>query len=361
MRIHSRYLVSQFLVPFLLAILGFSVLILIIQVFDELHYVMQQKPGFLVTVEYYFLKVPALLLQIMPIAVLFGVLFSLGSLGKGSELIAMRAGGVSIFMVARPILLCGTLVFFLTILFNEIVVPKTNHLQYQIRLHDIERRPPIETTSRSNIYMMGANNEMYHIDFFDGTTNTMTNVIVLGFDNGIQLKTRVDAERAHYENGQWIFSKGYFRVFDETGAELSCQPFEQMSFPFSEKPQDFLKEEVQPWELNMVDLYAHIQQLELSGTDAHKELVEFYKKIAFPFACVILALLGVPWGWSLGKYSGVASSFGICMLVAFSYIGGMQIFQTLGDSGTLPPFFSMWIANFIFAAGGIWMLLRRNR
>ena len=297
----------------------------------------------------------------MPIAVLFGVLFSLGSLGKGSELIAMRAGGVSIFMVARPILLCGIIVFFMTIIFNETVVPKANHLQYQIRLHDIERRPSVQNTSRTNIFMMGANNEMYHIDLFDGNTNTMTNVIVLGFDNGILLKTRLDAKQAQYVNGQWIFSNGYFRIFDDTGAELSYQSFDQMSFSLAEKPQDFLKDEVEPWQLNIFDLYAHIQQLKQSGTDDHKELVEFHKKIAFPFACVILALLGVPWGWSLGKYSGVASSFGICMLVAFSYIGGMQIFQTLGTSGTLPPLASMWIANFIFGAGGIWMLLRNNR
>jgi lipopolysaccharide export system permease protein len=209
--------------------------------------------------------------------------------------------------------------------------------------------------------MMGDNNAMYHIDFFDGTTNTMTNVIVLGFDNGIQLKTRVDAKQAHYENGQWIFSNGFFRIFDDTGAELSCQSFDQMNFSLAEKPGDFLKEDVEPWELNILQLYSHIQRLKQSGTDDHKEWVQFHKKIAFPFACITLALLGVPWGWSLGKYSGVASSFGICMIVAFSYIGGMQIFETLGTSGTLPPLASMWIANLIFGAGGIWMLLRKNR
>ena len=49
-----------------------------------------------------FLRIPALLLEITPIAVLMAVLFSLGNLGKQSELIAMRAGGASIFMAARP-------------------------------------------------------------------------------------------------------------------------------------------------------------------------------------------------------------------------------------------------------------------
>jgi lipopolysaccharide export system permease protein len=361
MSILSRYILRQFLGPFLLSIFAFSVIILIIQVFDELHYVMQQKPGFWVTLEYYLLKIPGLLLEIIPIAVLMAVLFSLGNLGKQSELIAMRAGGVSIFKVAGPLVFCGVLVFFSTILFDEIVTPWSDHLSRQIRINDIERRPQVHVTSKSNISQMGTDNQMVHIGNFDGTTNTMTDIIIMSFGNGIQLKSRIDAKTASYENGQWIFKNGFFRAFDDTGAEISCRAFDQAPFPFQQKPADFLADTPDPGELNIAQLYSEIQQLKQSGSDNHLESVEFHKKIALPFACVILAVLGVPWGWSLGKYSGVASSFGICMLVAFIYIGGMQIFQTLGTSGTLSPFVSMWTANILFGLGSLWMLFRRNR
>ncbi|MGH7739822.1 MAG: LPS export ABC transporter permease LptG [bacterium] len=361
MTLLSRYILRQFLLPFILSIFAFSVIILIIQVFDELHYVMQQKPGFWITTEYYFLKVPGLLLEITPIAVLMAVLFSLGNLGKQSELIAMRAGGVSIFRVARPILFCGVIIFLATILFNEFVVPKANYLQRQIRWNDIERRPRTHPTVKENISLMGANNQMYHIGNFNGNTNTMTDIIVLSFSKGVELKSRIDAKTADYVNGQWIFHDGFFRVFDETGSEISCEAFRQAPFPFSIKPADFLKDETEPGEMNMFQLYANIQELRQNGEDDRKELVELNKKIAFPFACVVLALLGVPWGWRLGKYSGVAAGFGICMMVAFIYIGGMQIFQTLGTSGALPPFVSMWSANIFFGLGGLWMLMRNNR
>ncbi|HVM33015.1 MAG TPA: LPS export ABC transporter permease LptG, partial [bacterium] len=355
------YLLRQFLSPFLVSVFAFSVIILVIQVFDELHYVMQQKPGFLISLEYYLLKIPGLLTEIIPIAVLMAVLFSLGNLSKLSELIAMRAGGVSIFRVTAPLLFCGALVFLGTLLFNEVVVPKANYLERQIRWNDIERRPQVHLTAKSNISLMDADNEMLHIGHFDGTTNTMTDIIVIAFSNGIQIKSRIDAEQARYVDGQWVFKNGYFRAFDDTGAEISCKPFSQAAFPLPQKPEDFLKDETQPGELNLVQLYSIIQQLKQSGSDNHRELVEFHKKIAVPFACVILALLGVPWGWSLGKYSGVASSFGICLLVAFAYIGGMQIFQTLGTSGTLSPFVAMWVANVLFGLGGLWLLFSKNR
>ncbi len=361
MKIISRYILSQFLLPFLLSLFAFSVIILIIQVFDELHYVMQQKPGFWITLEYYLLKIPGLLLEIIPIAVLMAVLFSLSNLAKLNELMAMRAGGASIFLVARPILFCGVVVFGLTILFNELIVPKANSLDRQIRWDDIERRPQTPTTAKSNLSLMGSDNQMIHIGHFDGPTNTMSDIIVLSFDNGIHLKSRIDAKQAVYQNGQWFFQNGYFRIFDDTGAELSCKPFDRAPFNLDEKPGDLLKDEEEGAVVNIVQLYYNIQHLKENGADYHKELIELHKKIAFPFACVILALLGVSWGWSMGKYSGVAASFGICLIVAFIYIGGMQVFQTLGTSGTLSPFVSMWTANVLFGLGGIWLLLRKNR
>jgi lipopolysaccharide export system permease protein len=359
-KILSRYILSQFLVPFLLSLFAFSVIILIIQVFDELHFVMLQKPGFWVTLEYYVLKIPGLLLEIIPIAVLMAVLFSLGNLGKLNELMAMRAGGVSIFMVARPILFCGVLVFVLTVLFNELIVPKSNYIDRQIRWNDIEHRPQTHPTSKANISLMGTDNQMVHIGNFDGPTNTISDIIVLSFDNGIHLKSRIDAKKAVYENGQWIFQNGYFRIFDDTGAELSCKFFDSAPFALNEKPEELLKDEEEGAVINIVQLFYNIEHLKENGADYHKELIELHKKIAVPFACVVLALLGVSWGWSLGKYSGMASSFGICMIVAFVYIGGMQILQTLGTSGTLSPFVSTWTANILFGMAGVWLLIRKN-
>ncbi|HET9870721.1 MAG TPA: LPS export ABC transporter permease LptG [bacterium] len=361
MKILSRYILRQFLGPFLLSVFAFSVVILIIQVFDELHYVMQQKPGFWITLEYYLLKIPGLLLQIIPIAVLMGVLFSLGNLSKLSELIAMRAGGVSLYRVAAPLVLCGTAVFLLTLLFDETLVPPADHLSRDIRVNVIERRPPTVNTTRHNLSLMTADNQMIHIGNYNGTTATMTDVIVMGFINGIQLKSRVDAKQVVYRDGQWYFEDGFFRAFDDTGAEITCKPFQEAPFDFQARPADLLKDQTDPAEMNIAQLYANIQQLKQNGEDDHRELVEFHRKIAFPFACVVLSLLGVPWGWSLGKYSGVASSFGICILVAFIYIGGMQIFQTLGSSGALSPVVSMWAANVLFGLGGLWLLIRKNR
>ncbi len=361
MKIITRYILKEFLKPFIMALLFFSVVILIIQVFNDMKLIMDHKPGIFLAIKYFSLQIPELLIRIIPLAVLFAVLFALGGLAKTNELLAMRAGGVHIFMVAIPLFFCGLTVCLISVVFDEIVVPKTSRMMHHAKIVEIEKQPEASlATYRQNISLRGADNQIYHLGSFDGTTQTMKDVLVLEFDSGVHLKSRIDAKSAKYESGRWVFYDGYFRAFNDSDSEVTAEPFDRRPFDLPEKPSDFLKEQKEAGELNLAELITYIRQLKRNGSDCHKELVILHKKLAFPFGCVILAILGVPWGWSMGKYSGVIFSLGICILVAFFYLGGMQIGEELGYSGFLTPFFSMWTMNIIFAIGGPLLLIQKN-
>ena len=362
MKILTRYILSEFFGPFILSLAGFSVLILVIQVFNDIKIILEFKPGFLLTLKYFTLQIPELLVKIIPIAILMAVLFSLSRLSKHSELIAMRAGGVSISLVAIPLFFTGLAVCLFSIFLNEAVVPKTAMMVRHAKVVEIQHQPE-QTASqiRQNISMIGAENLVYHIGSFNGVSQTMNDILILEFDRSNHLKSRLDAQSAHYEDGRWVFSNGYLRAFDESDTEISAQAFNRFPMTLAEKPGDFLKEQKEPQELGLAELTAYIRQLKTNGSDYHKELVELNKKIAVPFGCVILAILGVPWGWTMNKYSGVVFSFGVCLLVAFFYIGGMEVGHQLGDSGVLSPFISMWIMNLLFGILGPWLLIRNNR
>ncbi len=362
MKIITRYILREFLKPFFMALMFFSVVILIIQVFNDMKLIMDHKPGILLAVKYFTLQIPELLIRIIPLAVLFAVLFALGGLAKTNELLAMRAGGVHIFMVAVPLFFCGLIVCLISIAFDELVVPKTTRMMHHAKVVEIEKQPEASLdTSRQNISLRGANNQIYHIGSFDGLGQTMKDVLVLDFQSGVQLKSRIDAKSAKYEKGRWVFYDGYYRAFNNADIEVTSESFDRRPFDLPEKPSDFLKEQKEAGELNLPELVTYIQQLRRNGSDCHKELVILHKKLAFPFGCVILAVLGVPWGWGMGKYSGVMFSLGICILVAFFYLGGMQIGEELGYSGFLTPFYSMWTMNIIFAIGGPLLLIRKNQ
>jgi len=362
MKILTRYILNEFAKPFLLSALGFSVLVLIVQIFTDIHFIMEFKPGALLTLKYFFLQVPGFAVQTLPIAVLMAVLFSLSQLSKNSELIAMRAGGVSIFLVAIPLFFCGVAVCLFTIFMNEEVVPQATRMIRHTKVVEIQKQPEeFANLQRQNISMLGATNELYHIGSFNGANNTLSDILILDFDGSAHLKSRIDAKSAQYMGDHWVFSQGYLRAFDETDREISAQAFDQMTVSIPEKPGDFLTDPKMPEELTLLELFKYVRQLEKNGTDCHKELVELNHKLAIPFGCIILAILGVPWGWSMGKYSGVVVSFGICLFVAFIYIGGQQIGQGIGNQGLLSPFLSMWLMNIIFGIIGPVLLVLKNR
>lgn len=332
------------------------------QIFQDIHLLMEFKPSFWITLKYFFFYIPGFMVQIIPISCLFGVLFSLGGLSKGNELIAMRSGGVNIYLLAVPLFFTGVVICILSLCFSEFVVPYSETQKHHTVWVQISHHPEESTDlSRQNISMVGSEGQIYHIGSFDGSTDIMTDVLVLSFDSNNRLKGRLDARSAKYENGQWIFFEGYQRSFDDTGTEVADQGFDRMAIPIPEKPGDFLKAQKEPGQLNMVELAAYIRQLKHNGSDYHKELVTLYLKFASPFGCIIMIVLGLPFGWSMRKYTGMIASVGICVLVAFAYIGGMQIGQHLGESGMVSPFFSVWIANVLFAVIGPILLVWKNR
>ncbi len=362
MKILTRYILHQFLIWLFLALTGFTVLILIAKVLEDINFILNSHPGLWLTFKYFIFQVPSLIQMIFPLAVLFAVLISLGGLAKTSELIAMRAGGASIYHAAIPFFFMGIAICIGSLLFSEVVVPKANQMERQTKEVEIEHKTEASMeTFKQNLSLRGGENALYHIGTFDGSKNQMTDVLILQFDNASHLKSRLDAASAHYQDGKWIFTNGYLRTFNGNDDEISAQSFDQTSMDLPEKPSDFMKDQKDASELSIAELAVHIQQLKRNGLDCHKELVELHNKLAFPFGCLILALLGVPWGWSMGKYSGVVASFGICLLVGLAYIGGMQIGHTLGDSGVVPPFIAIWSINLVFGIMGPVLILRRNQ
>jgi lipopolysaccharide export system permease protein len=361
MKLLTRYFLSEFLKPFFLALFFFEAIILLAEIFNEIRFILDHRTGFLLAAKYFGLQVPGFLVQITPHATLFGVLFSLSRLSRNSELIAMRSGGVDIYRAAIPLALAGAAICLCTFAFNETVVPEANRKANQVKWYEIEKKPQAVAKTRKNLSMVGQEGRVYHLGTVDGMAGEMTDVLILEFGNGIHLKSRLDARRGKYEDGRWVFKEGYLRVFDDTDTEISAKPFASLTVTLPEAPKDFLKEHKDPQERSILDLAAYIRQLKRSGSTHHKELVAFHTKLAVPLGCLILAVLGVPWGWTMGKYSGVVVSFGVCLLVAFLYLGGMQIGQSLGNAGVMSPFVAVWFPNFLFAGLGPVLLVLKDR
>jgi lipopolysaccharide export LptBFGC system permease protein LptF len=108
--------------------------------------------------------------------------------------------------------------------------------------------------------------------------------------------------------------------------------------------------------MTYIELKDHISALQKSGYDATELQVELYKKIAFPLSCLIMAMVAIPFAFSVGKkgaLGGIALSIGVGIL----YWGTLSLFEATGDYGLIAPLAAAWAPNVIFGGSGLYLFL----
>ena len=128
---------------------------------------------------------------------------------------------------------------------------------------------------------------------------------------------------------------------------------------FPEKADYFKREIFQPTESSKMtyhELMSHINYLMKSGYNAIELQVELMKKISFPFSCLVMALLAIPFSFVVGN-RGAFFGIGASIAIAIVYLMISGLFESMGSYGILAPFLAAWAPNIIFGAAGCWLLL----
>jgi len=364
MKILSQYILKEFLKALAFTIMVFVGLYIIAKLVDDMRTFVNHQPSISLIILYYLYQIPYFFVQILPLAVLLSALFSLGQLGRHNELIAMRSCGISFYRIATPILSAALILVGLVLIFNEIVIPYTNPRAYHIKHVNIEHKSDeIFHFRRDWITRSVSGNRILQTRHLDALSGRMQEIILLSLGPNRTVKQRLDAPSAYWENGHWVFENGVIRHFDKNGQVQYFEKFSKRSIAFREMPRDFIrqkKDEDQILATPIKELRYQIKLLKEMGSDPRTEEVNLHLKIAFPFANLILALLGVtiPFIFPTGHRAIIWTAIGfvITIVTGFFYIGFIAVGTSFGKNGTLPPLVSVWIANILFGLLGAFMI-----
>ena len=125
MRIIDRYLLRGFLDSLFYCLVLFFVLFVVIDVFNNLDEFLKHGVSLRIIISYYLYSLPAIFVQVVPVAVLVAILYMLGNLNRHNEILALKASGISAFHILAPYLFMGVLISFGVFLMSEKVVPHT--------------------------------------------------------------------------------------------------------------------------------------------------------------------------------------------------------------------------------------------
>lgn len=313
--------------------------------------------------QFLFWSTPEWLTYILALAVLLSSLVTIGLLTKNSELIVMRACGISLYRTALPLLLFAFAASAVLFAMEERVLATANR-HADLLKHTIRTGSPQTFGVMNRKWMVGRNGEVYHYQFYDPRKRELNSLSVFNFDEAAHtIRSRVFAAKATYAPTagptgpitQWRLEQGWSREF---GPRTQVQAFSQFAdrTVALEAADYFVTETREPDLMNFGQLRTYIGELRASGYNVLEHEVGLNRKVAFPFVTVVMTLIAVPFAVSTGK-RGAMYGVGIGIVLALVYWVMISIFAAFGIGGLLDPVLAAWAPNLLFGAAAAFLLL----
>jgi LPS export ABC transporter permease LptG/LPS export ABC transporter permease LptF len=363
-RILDEYVVREFLDMFVLVLMAFVLLILVFTVFDLLGDILRNHPAWTTVGEYLVYLTPSMLYQIAPLAVLIAVLVTFGMLNRNSEIIAMKATGISLYRLVVPVVAISAILAASLFVFGEYYLPQANQKQEALR-NIIKGRPPQTVLHPEHNWIFGQPRpgepaRIFYYQFFDRDRDEFANLSIFEFDpSTFALSRRIFATRVFWDQatGSWRFQNGWQRDIEGTSI-TEYREFKQTSFSeIHEDPSYFQKESLQSQEMNFGQLNRYIGDLAQSGFDTMRLRVELWRKLAYPLIAVVMAVLAIPFALSMGR-RGSLEGVAVAIAVALAYFVVDGLFSALGNVNYLPAVLAAFSSDILFGLVGGYLLLR---
>ena len=360
-RIIDRYVLSQFWRHFVLALAAFVTMWLIAEYSEISDDVFAADAGFGSALQYLKFQVPFILSMCLPIATLMAILTTYSLMSKGSEVIAALSGGISLYRLALPILLPAILLTAVNYALQDYIVPSTSRRAAEVRDSWREDNRAQNYRPAGGTWVFGKQSRVFNYADYDPETSTFQGLYVFYLAENDARLTRVEyAERATREDDLWVAHNGWRRYYlADTPDSVPTQALEEfllLPLPFAEGPDYFSTERRGPGQMPAMELRRYIADMETQGFDAHRYRVDFHQKLAFPSVVLVLALVGIPFGFRMGR-QGTLSGIGIAMALAMVFWTLFVLFRALGYAEVLPPLLAAWTPHVLFLALGSYLTL----
>lgn len=353
MKVLSRYLIKEFFKLLLLCQIIFLFIYLIIDFLQKIDNFIEAHVSKSIMISYFLNKTPLVIVQMLPPATLISIIILFSLMKKRNEITAIKASGLDIFKVLRPIAVASLLTSIGLFLFSEIVVPQTSSKANEIWDIEVEKRDPTQFYGKNQIWYRGAGTIFWMLRF-DHKNKIMERPTFYFFDDSFRLTKRIDGRRAVWEGGKWKVEEGIIlEASDERDYHLT--KFEDLYLELAEPPETFVRRVKSPEEMSYWQLKRYAERVHLEGYDNSRYLVGMNIKTAFAFIIIIMVLVGIPISLRVEK-GGIPMAIAMGMCICFFYLIIFGLGRSLGLSGVLPPILAAWVANVLFFLFGIYLM-----
>ena len=335
----GRY-VSMALVCSTVIVVGY----LLIDVMDRLEWFAQHEATPIETLRYYGARIWMLVSRALPMGLLVATGLTVSLLAVDGELLGMRACGIPTPRALISILLLSLLATPLYFAFTNLIVPRMNALQHELKVREIFDRPSGATTARPVWYPAGnLLVESRGLDTDRGVAREQLTVYQLGED-GLP-EARLDARSGfHQGRGRWRIYDAKRVVLNESGIPKSVPAPKYIQLG------DSLHSDIDTRHLSVGQLATQIAEARADGMDSTELEIVRYSRLAQPLACFVLPITVLFYAVAGPPFPGPAATLFTSALLGVSYLLMTGIAASFGEGRTLSPFLAAWLPTLLYAA-----------
>ncbi len=301
------------------------------------------------------LEIPQILAVTLPISILLATFLTFQKLSGLSEIIAIRAAGVSYARLMKPVIILGLIGTIISFLLSEVVVPITTPFAKQIYTLALYKNP-MPSNSRSFSYFEkrgdGKISRIFYVEHLQD--DKLRNVVILDFSQqGLAQIYTAKSGTWISNRGGWELTSGSSHVIkdasrkDTSSLDLISN-FNSTFIPSGINPNQILKDSGSINDYNFIGLWQFIQKHgnTIETSDLNPAKTKFHTRFAYPVSCILLALIGASLGIT-GRRKIINWGYIAIGLVVFIFYMSQTVFDSFGDSGRILPVVAAWMPNLI--------------
>ena len=358
MPVIDRYLLKQVILVFIMGVFVFSTIIFASDTFITLiKQISQFGIPFKVALIMILLNLPAVIVLSIPMGVLLSTVMVLNKLSLSSEITVMRACGIGLNRIAKPIFTFAVVMALATFVINESIAPIMAKESKDLALWALGQKNVPEGRQNFVFKELGDNWYLKRL-FYVGYCHkkTLYNVTVL--DNSKPGTVQVLQAREGGTSPQgWLFKKGAIYTIGDDGEVLNTTLFDTSTVKFGLDLSKELNKNLAS-EMSFLKLTRYIASGKVAKEDKNALKVQLFDKLALPMATLVFVLIGVPLAITPPRVRyNRGFLFSILIIFAFYVLRALSI--SFGSAGTIPPFIAAWLPDIILAILGTWLYYKK--
>lgn len=363
-KVLDRYIMRELIIPIFCSACILILLVLITDLFDNLDEFLRYKITFGLMGKYYLSLIPYSFTQIIPWASWLGTLFLLVTFGFNNEIIAMKAAGLKITSIVRPIFCVGFLIGILTFGVSDRLVPKTYRFATDLKEVYIEKKKQTGTDKvLNNVTYLSKNGQLCYFRTFSKAKGEVQDVIGLWLDpKDVNTRRKMVAKKGLWNGSIWVFHEITEYHMDSRGRVLGDpKTYPKKSYAeFNFTPKQLASLASESTFLSYKELKDSIQQLKDNGVSVHSEEVDLQYRLAAPWQALVMMLICSPFLAKTSNRKLIAYNVLICVGIVFAFHVSSAVIVALGKAGKIMPFLGAWGSNIIFGGFGLIRLEKAN-